>query len=170
MIRYQGNNMTKFVLFIVLLGFAQQAQPERDSLLEAQAVMHCIRAGDRDWLIAPASSATRLRVGLIHDRKAYEGKDHIVVVVFESNTNGQVFDLRAEYENKQYVYTVVNNGSFTLKNGRLEFLDPPLGGVWTQEYLEKNIKKIAKGAKIWLSLSTLLKPLSGVTCSSYVQK
>jgi hypothetical protein len=161
--------MKKFSLIIFLFVFATHALPEGLKVLETQAVMHCIKAGDRDWLNGSLSNATGFRVGLIHDRESYPSKDHIIVVVFETDSKGQVFDLTAECKNKQCVYTIVNNGSFMLNKSHLEFLDPPLGGVWTQEYLEANIRKITNARRTWVNLSTISAPLPEVSCTSYVQ-
>src|SRR5215469_7582052 len=133
-------------------------------------VMHCIKSGDRDWLTSPLSEAKELQVDATYDRTSYEGQTHIVLAVFQTPAKGQVFDLTLERKGSERIYTVENNGSFLITGDQIEFVDPPLGGVWTQETMERNIRKAIAGPKKRVAVSAISRSLPNVSCKSYVAR
>jgi len=116
----------------------------------------------------PLSSAKSIHVSLTHDRQLYPGEDHIIAVVFQSRTVGQFFDITANC-NRKCVYTIQNNGVFKVEKNAINFVGAPLGGTWTQEYLEKNIKKTLNGPKTRVQISDIINVSPEVSCSSYAQ-
>ena len=130
--------------------------------------MHCIKSGDRDWLSPPLSEARTLRFGFGWDRRSNRGQSHLIVVVYEDRSKGQVLDLLEEHSNGQLRITVVNNGSFRMLFGKVD-MDELLGGVWTYEYLQRNVRSILKQQVYSTPISTLLRRFPGVACSSYVE-
>lgn len=133
-------------------------------------VMHCIKSGDRDWLTSPLSEAKELQVGATYDRKSYEGKTTIVVVVFQTPAKGQMFDLTEERKGSERIYTVENNGSFLITGNRIDFVDPPLGGVWTQETLARNMRRAIAGTRKRVAVSAISRAFPNVSCKSYVAR
>jgi hypothetical protein len=161
----------KFGLFAASLTCCTLIAPfqgQRLSTREVQNVTHCIKAGDRDWLDAPLSDAKSFYVGLTHDRRSYPGEDHIIAVVFQSRTAGQFFDITATCNDK-CVYTIQNNGAFKLQKKAIKLVGAPLGGIWTEEYLEKNIKKTFVGPKVRVQISDIIHINPEVICKSYAQ-
>jgi hypothetical protein len=139
---------------------------------ETLEVMHCLKAGDLDWLgdSPMLDRAKWLRVGLRHDRKTYPGEDVLFVVVFENRVKGDVFELTREDTGRHRTYTVVNNGSIDPRRKGLEWVGDVLGGIWTREYIARNAMKVMHGPKVWVQLKTVFKPLPQVTCTSYVSQ
>jgi hypothetical protein len=157
------------ILIYLLLTLAPTALPQSPCIPEVRRVTHCIKAGDREWLTEPLANARSLRVAMVHDRTSYPGEDTIVVVVLETDYKGQFFAVQADCKKEQCTYDIQNNGSFTFKKNHFDFVDPPLGGVWTQERLERNIKKALSSRVTWLEVSSVLKPISRVRCTSYAE-
>jgi hypothetical protein len=135
-----------------------------------EQVMHCIKTVDGGWLTSPLEEAKSLEVGTRYDRRSWERENHVVVAVFQTPVKGQVFDLTEERKGPKRIYTIENNGSFLIKRGEIDFVDPPLGGVWTQENLEGNIRKIKAGAKKRVAVSTSSRSFPNVSCKSYVAR
>lgn len=109
-----------------------------------------------------------LRVALSHDRKAYRGKDFIVVVVLESATKGDVFELTREDHGKKRSFRIENNGSFKVGHKGMEWPGEILGGIWTHEYMDRNIRRLLTQPSIAVTVRTALRFDPKLTCSSYL--
>lgn len=146
------------------------AQHYRLRVAEAREVMHCLKAGDLDWLgdSDVLDKAKTFRLGLRHDRRTYPGEDVITVVVFESREQGDVFELTRKDKGLIRTYRIQNNGSFKLGAKGMQWPGEILGGIWTHDYIEANIRKIMHGPKIRVPLKMALRPAPHVTCQSYV--
>lgn len=165
----------RFVVGILSLAatlcHAQAGGPPRPArTVEAFQVMHCLKTTDLDWLgNSPALERAKiLEVGLRHDRKTYPGEDMVFVVVFEGPTRGDVFELTRKNHGRRRSYRIENNGEFKLRSGQVEWIGEILGGIWTHEYIEGNIKRIVRGPKTWVRVTDVLKPFHQVTCMSFV--
>lgn len=168
------------MLSIPILEFAQtpNSHPMSRGVISGRAetakelieIMHCLKVGDRDWLAdsAALAKAKWLRVGITHDRRSYSGEDVIFAVVLESPASGDVFELTRHSDKTHREYTIENNGSFQLGRRGFEWRNEILGGIWTHEYFERNVRKIMRGSKIWVSAKSVLRPITGVSCGSYV--
>lgn len=64
--------------------------------------------------------------------------------------------------------TIENNGSFKLGPRGFEWRNEILGGIWTHEYVQRNVRKIMRGLKLWISVNAVRRPISDVSCNSYV--
>jgi hypothetical protein len=68
------------------------------------------------------------------------------------------------------VFDIQNNASFVLSKGGLHgvsFVNPPLGGTWTEEHLASAIKRIEKQPRYTISVENPLALDSSITCASY---
>jgi hypothetical protein len=161
-----------FVLSLAILttttgaSVAKQYSPES----KFTQAMHCIKNGDRDWLSSPLSEERTLQAGFTSDAHSYPGEKHIIVVVYQGQTEGQVFDLKEGVAAGKRLLSVVNNGAFSMaRNGKVRFTEPPLGGVWTQEFLKKAITRIAGRERVSIPVQSLIGKFPDVTCSSYAK-
>lgn len=138
-------------------------------LSEAVEIAHCLKTADLDWLADSVvlETAKRVQIGLRHDRRTYPGQDVIIVVVFEGRSKGHVFEVIREDQEENRAYRIENNGSFRLGNYRMEWRGEILGGIWTHEYMEKNIRRIMRGPKVWVDVKTAEKPMPEVACTWY---
>jgi hypothetical protein len=145
---------------------------QQSRAVEAIEIMHCLKAADLDWLAdSPVlQRAKSFQVGLRHDRKTYPGEDVVFVVVFENPTQGDVFELTREDHGRDRTYRIENNGEFKLGRKGIEWPGEILGGNWTHDYIEANIRKLMHGPKIRVQLKTVLKPIQHVSCNSYMSK
>ena len=167
------------VLLVIPSLYAQASRPnavptraESRRITEIIEVTHCLKVGDIDWLgdSAVLDKAKILQVGLRHDRKTYPGEDVIFIVVFENRTKGDVFELTRQDHKGIRSYRIENNGSFTLGPRGLKWRGEILGGIWTHEYIEENVRKLLKRRRIAISIKAALRPNPHVTCSSYVSE
>lgn len=163
-----------FTLLIVPVCYGQFMRGEGDGqpsrATEIARILHCLTDVELNWLgdSAKLDRAKALRVGLRHDRQTYPGKDFIFVVVLESSTKGDVFELTREDHKESRSCRIQNNGQSKIGHQGMEWPGEILGGIWTHEYVERNVRLLLKGPKITIPARAALKSNPRVTCSSYV--
>lgn len=147
------------------VAYAQDRVPE----LLRQA-SHCLIADRRGWLAGDSSNAKSLTLGYVIDTKSDPGSNHIYVVVYTNpqHSKGRVFDLLYERRGSVTSLDIQNNASFVESRGSVTFVDPSLGGTWTQTHLQSAIKQAGRKPAITLNLVDLSAPFSGVSCKTYV--
>jgi hypothetical protein len=120
----------------------------------------------------PSSKATRLTFGYLLDEKSYPGDKVVYVVNYAApaGSSGLVFAIfLTEHEGLQD-FNVQNNASFVLSKdelGGVAFVNPPLGGTWTQEHLASAIKRIEKQPRFTISVKDLSAADASIRCESY---
>ena len=145
------------------------AQEEGPKLLVQAA--QCLEAKK----LLPPSKATGLTFGYLLDEKSYPGEKVLYLVNYAApaRSNGFVFAIFLTEHDGNQVFNIQNNASFVLsKDDRdgVSFVDPPLGGTWTQEHLASAIKRIELLPRFKLRVKDLLKPPDLTQCESYTDK
>jgi len=172
-------SLIALIFLAVASSHAQSSQPteaptraESRRIREIIEVTHCLKVGEIDWLSDSAvlEKAKILQVGLRHDRTTYPGKDVIFAVVLETPAKGDVFELTRENRQGVRSYRIENNGSFTLGAKGVKWRGEILGGIWTHEYIERNVRKLLKRRSITISIRAALRPNPQATCSSYASE
>jgi hypothetical protein len=148
------------------LGLTVHAQELPPKVLVQSA--QCLVA--KDFL--PATKATALRFGYILDTKSYPGEKVIYVVDYTGSgrSDGVVFAILMTQKDGRQIYDIQNNARFVRsKDGEegIDFVEPPLGGTWTQQHLVTAIKSIERLRTITVRASDLLRPTTGTVCVSY---
>jgi len=120
----------------------------------------------------PTSDAGKLTFGYVLDEQSYPGQKVIYVVTYSTpaHSNGSVFAIVLTAHDGREDFNIQNNASFVLSRHEpigVSFVDPPLGGSWTQERLTSAIKLIEKRPRFTIHVEDLLiaDPLSH--CESY---
>jgi hypothetical protein len=169
---YKQNVVVRSLLLLAasLTALGQAPVPAAEIPPRVLDAMHCIKSGDRDWLIPPLSDERGLlRFGFKWDRASWPGQRNLFVVIYESRSIGQVFLLADETKNGKTRLTIANNGRFSVEGPRIKYLGEILGGIWTHELFDRTIKEVL--AKPWFSVSVsrITQTFPG-TCSSYVEQ
>jgi hypothetical protein len=120
----------------------------------------------------PSSRATKLTFGYFLDEKSYPGTKELYVVVYAApaRSNGLVFAIVSTQRDDHQIYDIQNNARFVLSKDEpvgVSFVDPPLGGTWTQEHLASAIKEIEKQHRFVISVRDLSATDATVVCESY---
>ena len=87
-----------------------------------------------------------------------------------ARSNGSVFAVFLTTNGGREDFYIQNNASFVLSKQEpigVSFVNPPLGGTWTQEHLASAIKRIEKQPRFTISVEKLLAVDSSATCESY---
>jgi hypothetical protein len=139
-------------------------QPPRFLIQAAQ----CLAA--KEFL--PPSSAPSLSLGYVVDEKSYPGDRVLYVVDYASRgrTHGFVFAIFLTEKNHLQIFNIQNNAKFVRSKGRvdgIDFVEPPLGGIWTQEHLVSAIKQIELRPAFRVSAGDLTKAVASTKCESY---
>lgn len=143
--------------------FAQELPPK--VLVQAA---QCLTA--KNFL--PSTKATALELGYMIDAKSYPRDKvlYIVDYVGPGRSEGLVYAIFITQNADRQRFNIQNNARFVRsKNGDegVDFVEPPLGGTWTQKHLMAAIKSIERRPRITVPVSDLLRPDTATVCVSY---
>jgi hypothetical protein len=157
---------TAFSMFLAVASWGSESQnPPRILIHTAQCLVAKRFITDTD--------KGPMTFGYFIDEQSYPG-DRVIYVVEHtgqqdgSHATGRVFSVFFNGKTGHEKYDIQNNARFTISKNEIEFNDPPLGGIWTQEHLITAIKIIAKSTKFVVSDKTLATADPAVLCESYV--
>jgi hypothetical protein len=161
--------MKKVSLAVLLLAFVPATnwpQEQPPQLLVHAA--HCLAV--KDFL--PSSRAKTLSFGYFLDEKSYPGEKVLYAVNFASpaRSKGLVFAIFLSRDDDHQVFNIQNNASFVLSREDVRgvsFVNPPLGGGWTQEHLASAIQKIEKQPRLTIAVKDFLASDASIRCESY---
>jgi len=161
--------MKKITLAISLLfwlGATAYSQEQTPQLLLHAA--QCLEA--KKFL--PSSEATKLTLGYFLDEKSYPGDRVIYLVKYAApaRSNGLVFAIFLTEHDGHQAFNIQNNASFVLSKDEpsgVSFVNPPLGGTWTQEHLASAIKQIEKQPKFTIPVKDLSSMDTSISCEAY---
>ena len=165
--------MKRTVLLIAFcLMFCISASSEEESLTELTQAAHCLVTTGRDnhRIQILHGNPKTLNLGSYTDTTSYPGERVLYIVDYldPKFTKGMVFVYFIRQRKGQRIFRFENNGTFIHKKKKeIEFPDPPLGGVWTQEHVEAAIDRIEKSPKVELFVRDLRESFPGVVCESY---
>ena len=162
-------NVTKTLVAVVILAFISsisRPQTQTPKLLIRSA--HCLAAKGQ----LARSKATALTFGYLLDENSYPGQKVLYVVEFASPTEpkGFAWAIFIGQDGDLQVFNIQNNTSFVLSKGELhgvKFVNPPLGGVWTQDHLAFAIERIVKQPRFIISVKDTLASDPSTRCESY---
>ena len=164
--------MFKIATLLLLMACIDYAAYPQDSSANLfRDASHCLVTEKQDWLAVRNTHTKVLELGYLIDPKSDPGVNHIYVVVYASaeRSKGRVFDLRYQENANGTLFDVQNNASFEITEKAIKFIDPPLGGTWTQAHLQSAIRLAGRKTSIKLSIADLMAPYPGVSCRSYVE-
>lgn len=123
---------------------AQIQEPAPDPLLDAG---HCLAGAQQDLLGLNQTYASQLELGFVADSKTVPGQDLLNIVEYttRTHTDGRVFTFLAKGKDSHRVLRLQFKTAFRQSDDgsqRLELVDPPLGGVWTQDQLLSAIRQV----------------------------
>ena len=161
--------MKKIALALLLLAsYAATARlQERPPQLLIRA-SHCLAIKN----YFPRSKVTELTFGYLVDKKSYPRTKVMYVVTYTApaKSNGFVFAIVLTQRDDHQVFDIQNNASFVLSKRDIHgvsFVNPPLGGDWTQEPLASAVERIEKQPRFTIPVENLLAVDSSATCESY---
>ena len=154
---------------LVFLGVTVHSREQTPQLLFRAA--HCLAI--KNFL--PSSKATNLTFGYLLDEKSYPGDRVIYLVNYAApaRSNGLVFAIFLTEHGGRQDFNIQNNASFVLSKNEFDgvsFVDPPLGGTWTQEHLASAIKLIEKRPRFTIPVKDLLAAAPLTDCDSYTDR
>ena len=114
----------------------------------------------------PRSTAKALRFGFFLDANSYPQGEVIYVVNYSKGRSaGHVYTVFLDGTN---TFNIQNNARFVQPKSRgISFLDPPLGGIWTQEHLTAAIKKVGSAPLYKISTEQLNRKEPQMGCNAY---
>lgn len=117
----------------------------------------------------PPTKATSLNLGYLIDEKSYPGEKVLYLVDYSgpSRSRGYVFAIFLTQQGSSEIFDIQNNARFVTKKEGIDFVEPPLGGTWTQEHLTAAIEQIEQQPSLTVQVKDLLSSSSTVRCVSY---
>ena len=158
------------LLFLLMLwgGVEAYSQEHGPDLLHGAS--HCLAVEDVDWLAVQRTHVKFVRMGYAFGIETEPGERHIYVIAYEGarRSSGKIFDVFYYKKGRKTLFDVQNNASFKWSGKLVDFVDTPLGGVWTQTHLLTAVKRAGWRPVTQFSVKDLSKPNPDVTCRSYV--
>ena len=116
--------------------------------------------------------SSALSLGYLVTTKDWPGEEVVYVVAYTSSSRsvGFVFTIFPKQENRHQALYITNNAKFvrTKKDPfGVDFVEDPLGGVWTQDHLVSAIKRIEKQPRYEIPAVELSRVSSTESCHSY---
>jgi hypothetical protein len=154
------------LLLLSCLSTAVCAQEQPPELLVNAA--QCLAAKDH----LPRSKAKALTFGYWVDEQSYPGEKVVYVVEYlgSGRSKGMVFAIFLTQDHGRRVFNIQNNAKFVRSKDDTEgvdFVEPPLGGTWTQEHLIAAIKQIERQPSFTVPVANLVAPWPLTQCESY---
>jgi hypothetical protein len=153
-------------LFLASIAAAAWSQGQAPQLLIRAA--HCLAVKNN----FPRSKATALTFGYLVDEESYPGERVMYVVTYAApaKSNGSVFAVFLTDHDGREIFNIQNNASFVLSKREpigVSFVNPPLGGTWTQEHLASAIERIEEQPRFTIPTKDLLASDASTSCESY---
>ncbi|WP_263353757.1 hypothetical protein [Acidicapsa acidisoli] len=159
-------------LISICLSLTASACPQEPSTAQSITLLHqaahCLVEGAESKKLMRHKPKI-LSLGSYLDTTAYPGEEALYVVGYEDSNplRGLAFVFFVREKERRRVFRAENNASFVRKKNGIEFLEPPLGGVWTQEHMEAAIEHIESAPKSDFEVKDLHEKSSDVRCESY---
>lgn len=146
---------------------AQITDPPPDELLDAA---HCLATASQDWLGLAKDNPAQLEMGYVSDNKSYPGQDLLNVVDYTTRTHsaGMVFNFLTKGKDPHRILRLQFRTRFRQTDDgtqQLELVDPPLGGIWTQDQVLSAIRQIGFHTYT-VPISDVFNRPRGVQCES----
>jgi hypothetical protein len=148
--------------FLLSTSFAQDAPMRREAA-------YCLVTGGTNGLGFLPGSPKQIHVGSYLDTTSYPGDQALYVVDYTGSnwSRGLVFVFFLRFKEGKQILRVENNATFVRKRSRIEFVETPLGGIWTQQHLEAAIDRIESSPKTTFGVPELKRNKANVGCESY---
>jgi hypothetical protein len=155
-------------LLLVCLSLGTAACPEDQSSTLLRQAAHCLIEGPEAKKLMRHKPRV-LSLGSYLDTTAYPGEDALYVVTYEDSNplRGLAFVFFVRQKDRRRIFRAENNAAFVRKKKGIEFLEAPLGGVWTQEHMEAAIEHIELEPKVEFDVKELREKSPDVRCESF---
>lgn len=151
---------------LICLGSPVHPQEQTPQLLFRAA--HCLAV--KDFL--ESSKAKALTFGYLLDEESYKPDKVLYLVQYATpaRSNGWAFAVVFTERDGHQNFDIQNNTRFVLAKRDIHgvsFVDPPLGGGWTQERLASAIERIEKLPRFAIPVKDLYAADPSISCESY---
>ncbi len=119
--------------------------------------------------IESSPSTRHLLFGYFLDSTSYPGDKVAYITQYTKLDRSQGFVYTVVYSdaNGQLSFDIQNNARFIRRKSGIDFVDPPLGGDWTQQRLINGIEHASRKPAVLIPLTSLTVPLGADECRSY---
>ncbi len=160
----------RFVWCLFALGSSCLAQPAAAPAKPPRVllqILHCRETDKFGVLYSDLKKGEVLKASFAYYAETDPDVEGFVLVMYGSNTKGDVFDFIRKFEHGKVWFYLVNNASFSIApNGTLS-VDDALGGVWTQGHLKQRVIRAMRNRTYSVPVESLAGPFRNVGCHAY---
>lgn len=155
-------------LLLIFLSGALPAQEEAPRLLLQTA--HCLATESQDWLGLAHQEPKDLELGFLSDPNSLPGDDLLYIVSYANplHTEGTIFTVLVSGKDSRRVVDVRYKVRFQQAadgSQQVQLLDPPLGGIGSQDHMTAAVQKIGFQT-FTIPVAELLRRNQSVQCES----
>jgi len=160
-------------LILACFAFGGIARPQDQSENQSPPLLrqaaHCLVTVGPEVHKLLHGNPKELSLGYFLDTKSYPGEQALYVVNYMGSklSKGLAYVFFVRQKDHSRVLRVENNAAFERRKKGIEFLEKPVGGVWTEEHLEDAIDRISQEPMYLFSVKDLREPAPGLRCESY---
>jgi hypothetical protein len=130
-------------------------------------LMHCLETDKAGVLRADLKKGEILTASFAYYAETDPYKEGFVLVTYESNTKGEVFDYVRGFEHGNLWFYLVNNAGFSIGPDHGLVVSDALGGVWTQGHLKQRAKRAMRNPRYSIPVESMASPFRNVGCHAY---
>jgi hypothetical protein len=138
-------------------------------LLEA---VHCLDSEAPGWPLQQIRKGSPLRLGYFLDKESYPGDEVLYLVDYQGSgrSKGLLYMIVLTEKDGHRSFDIQNNTRFLQSSKEIDFLNPPLGGIWTQQHIQSAIKRIGLRSTFLISTQDRAAAYPGTACRAYWDK
>jgi hypothetical protein len=165
-IRFTDLTMKISIASIPLVLCAITADAQRPAPQVVLKALQCLQA---KMVIESSPSPPNLLVGYFLDSISYPGTDVAYITQYTKldRSRGFVFTVVYAEQGARTNFDIQNNARFIRRKNGINFVDPPLGGEWTQQHLIEGIEHAARRPPLSIPAKSIMAPLGPAECRSY---
>ncbi len=163
-------NLALILACLALSGIARpQDEPQNQSPPLLRQAAHCLVTVGPEVRKLLHGNPKELSLGYFLDTKSYPANRRFTSSTIWAPSSPKAWRMSSSSARRITAGFCAweNNAAFERRKKGIEFLEKPVGGVWTEEHLEDAIDRISQEPMYLFSVKDLREPAPGLRCESY---
>lgn len=131
-------------------------------------IMHCAETDNSGLGDASLKPDDTLKVAWSYaPNRGLDLGEEFFIVVYRTPNEGDIYVYTRGYERGNTVLFLRNNASFHGTAGNYQYVNDPLGGIWTQNHTRRNVNRALRSRVYSITVQAIARPYPELACQSY---